>query len=186
VVLRIHQHAPTAHKDNPRYLVNATFKASLIGGGLLALIYIGMSFVTAMHGTHPLVIAARPDQLIGAVSLAILGKQAGIIAVLATALACLTTAISLTVIFAEFLQKHIFKNKVHYVMCVVLTLLVTFFMSLLSFSGIMKLILPVIIVFYPVFIVLSLLNIGHKLFGWNVIKLPLVATFFASLAVYYW
>ena len=186
VVLRIHQHAPTTHKNNSRYLVMATLKASFVGGGLLALTYIGMSFVTAIHGSHPLVAAARPDQLIGAVALAILGKQAGIIAVLATALACLTTAISLTVIFAEFIQKHLFKNKLSYVACVALTLLVTFGMSLLSFSGIMKLILPVIIVFYPVFIVLSLLNIAYKLFGWQTIKLPLVLTFFASLAIVYW
>jgi LIVCS family branched-chain amino acid:cation transporter len=185
VVLRIHQYAPITHKDNSRYLVMATLKASLIGGGLLALSYIGMSFVTALHGTHPIVAAARPDQLIGAVALAILGKQAGILAVLATALACLTTAISLTVIFSEFIQKHLFKNKLNYVACVALTLLITFGMSLLSFSGIMKLILPVIIVFYPVFIVLSLLNIGHKLFGLQMIKLPLLITFFVSLAIYW-
>ncbi|MFU8797362.1 MAG: branched-chain amino acid transport system II carrier protein [Gammaproteobacteria bacterium] len=186
IVLRIHEHAPPTQRNNPRYLVKATFKASLVGGGLLALVYMGMSFVTALHGTHPFVAAARPDQLIGAISLAIMGQQAGIIAVLATGLACLTTAISLTVIFAEFLQKHIFKHKINYLSCVVLTLLVTFGMSLLSFAGIMKLILPVLIIFYPVFIVLSLFNIGHKLFGLEMIKLPLILTFVASLSIYLW
>jgi LIVCS family branched-chain amino acid:cation transporter len=181
VVLKIHQHAPLTHKNDSRYLVIATLKASLIGGGLLALTYIGMSYVTSIHGTHPVVAAARPDQLIGAISFVMLGQHAGIFAVLATALACLTTAISLTVIFSEFLQKHIFSNRVGYVYCVALTLLIAFGMSLLSFSGIMRLILPVIMVFYPVFIVLSLLNIGHKLFGLKIIKLPLVITFFVSL-----
>jgi LIVCS family branched-chain amino acid:cation transporter len=137
-----------------------------------------------LHGTHPVLAAAQPDQLIGAVSAAMLGREAGIIAVLAMTLACLTTAISLTIIFSEFLRKHLFANKLDYTWCVVITAGITFCVSLLGFSGIVKAILPIIMVLYPVFIVLSLLNIGHKLFGLQMVRLPLLLTFLLSLGIY--
>lgn len=165
-------------------LLTKMFKASLIGAILLSIIYAGMSFVSAFHSSN--IEEISKDQLLAAVSFAVLGSHAGLIASLATALACLTTAITLSAVFAEFLNKTVFQGKVHYRVCLLITLVITFGMSYLKFAGIVKLILPLITICYPVLIVLCLMNIAYKLFDFKLVKTPVAIAFIASLSLYFW
>lgn len=185
IITGISSHAINTNQNNSRYLFLTTLKVSLIGGGLLALTYIGMSHVTALHGQHPTLLEATPDQLIAALSWILLGEQASVIAAIITALACLTTAISLTIIFAEFLQNYLFAGKITYTYSLFITLIMAFFVSLLGFSGIMKLLLPLLKIFYPVFITLSVVNIAYKMWGFKMVKTPVYLTLLISLGIYF-
>lgn len=185
IITGISTHAINTNQNNSHYLFLTTLKVSLIGGGLLALTYIGMSHVTSLHGQHPDLLEATPDQLIAALSWIFLGEHASLIAAIITALACLTTAISLTVIFAEFLQNYLFRGKITYAYSLFITLILTFLVSLLGFSGIMKLLLPLLKIFYPVFITLSIVNIAYKMWGFKIVKTPVYLTLLISLWVYF-
>jgi LIVCS family branched-chain amino acid:cation transporter len=173
---------PEGQKDFRR-LITMTLKASCLGAFLLALVYIGSSYVAAYNSE--ILKSVPPDEILATLSLQILGPYAGIVAVSAVALACLTTAIALAAVFAEYLHEDITFEKIGYVPCLIFTLIATFLMSTLNFSGIMNFLGPILIVCYPALIVLSVVNLMYKLYGFKLVLLPVGVVFILSLIVYW-
>lgn len=173
-----------SEKTSYRTIINVALKASAIGAFLLSIVYVGFSYVSAFHSESLGEIAK--DQLAGIIAIQVLGPYAGIIACVAVALACLTTAIALAAVFAEFIHIDVTKNKVGYIPSLILTLIITFFVSTLKFDGIVMFILPILQILYPALIVLTLCNIAYKLWGFEWVKTPVLLTFIASLVAYFW
>ena len=170
-------------KTNDKAIIKMTLKASIIGASLLSLVYIGFSLVAAFHSES--LSGVNQDQLIGMIAIHVLGPYAGVFACIAVALACLTTAIALAAVFAEFLHKDIFQNKVGYIQALIGTLIVTFFISTLNFMGIAKILFPILQICYPALIALSLLNLAYKLFHFKPIKIPVLVVLVISLANFF-
>lgn len=158
-------HAATP--EQTRELFKTSLKASCIGGGLLSLIYFGFSLVAASHASALQI--TDQGELLGALTLKILGPYAGLVASATIALACLTTAIALAAVFAEFLQQTIFRHTVSYIQALLLTLAVGFAISLLEFNGIVTLLAPLLQIAYPALIVFTIYNIISK---WQNISSP--------------
>lgn len=151
-----------------RRLLGIAFAGSLIAAVLLAAVYLAFSFLAAGYSSF---LTEMPNhQLLGALAYKILGPYAGMVASAAVLFACLTTEIALTVVFAEFLHETIFKEKVSYTFSLLLTLSVAFLISTLRFEGISAFLAPVLQNFYPALIVLSLLNVMHKIYGFQPVK----------------
>lgn len=168
---------------NYKKLAIQSFKASAIGAFLLSIIYIGFSFVSAYHSEH---LSGLPaDELAGMIAMHVLGPYAGIVACLAVALACLTTAIALVVVFADFINQDISKGKVSYEMGLIITLVITFFVAIMNFTQIAAFLGPILQIAYPALIMLTVMNILNKLYGVKFIKLPVWIVFVASLVNYY-
>ncbi len=162
-------------------LAKVGLKAGIIGGFLLGFVYTGFCMVSAYWGAQ---LVGVPDADIFAVlSRLVLGEAGGFLANVTVAVACLTTAIALTVVFASYLHKEILKEKYAYHYALIATVLTTIFMSNLGFSGIMKLIIPVIFMIYPAMIVLAIMHIVDKLWGVRCIKIPVVLTFLVCLGL---
>lgn len=153
-----------------RLMIKNSLISSVIGAFLMAVVYIGMSYVAALHSSS--LVGCRKEVLLGTIALQVLGSYAGIATCLAVVFACLTTAIALTAVFAEFFQQAIMKDRISYRTSLIVTLAVAFFMSTLEFSGIMAFLMPVVKVLYPALLLLSLWNIASKL--WHQRKAPLV------------
>jgi len=170
------------HTKNFRNVIFLTLKASLIGMGLLAVIYIGFSYVAAFHSD--VLVGLGREHLLGAIALHILGPYAGIVAIMAVSLACLTTAIALAAVFSEFLHNDLTQGKLPYIPSLVITLIVCYFVSTLGFSGIARFLEPILVVCYPALIVLTIFNIGHKLSHVKMVKTPFAIATVASLANY--
>lgn len=173
----------TSHAGNYKKLAIQSFKASAIGAFLLSIIYIGFSFVSAFHSEH---LSGMPaDELAGMIAMHVLGPYAGIVACLAVALACLTTAIALVVVFADFINQDISKGKVSYEMGLIITLVITFFVAIMNFTQIAAFLGPILQIAYPALIMLTVMNILNKLYGVEFIKLPVLIVFVVSLVNYY-
>jgi LIVCS family branched-chain amino acid:cation transporter len=157
------------------------FKASLIGAGLLSMIYIGFSYVAAHHSMA--LDGTGADQLLGRIGQIVLGQHAGLVVCMSIALTCLTTAIALTVVSAEFLQRRITKERLSYEWSLVTVLVVTVLVSTLEFTGIVKLLAPVLEVVYPSMLVLCVMNVFHKLLNYQPVKVPVFVTL--SLMLYF-
>ena len=159
-----------------------TLKASCIGASLLAIVYVGISFVAAGHSEY---LGKYPtEEMLGQLSMKMLGPYAGIIAVLAVAMACLTTAIALAAVFAEYIHEDITNYRVSYKAALIFTLVSAFFMSTLNFAGIMSFLAPILTFIYPSLIVLAFVSVLHKLYGYQQIKLPVYATFGATVLIH--
>lgn len=138
-----------------------SLKASLVGGFFLTLIYLGFSLVAAWHAAS--LSTVDKGELLAVLTLKILGPYAGLVASATIALACLTTAIALAAVFAEFLQRTLFRNKISYFQSLIITLIGGFAVSLLEFTAIVSLIAPLLQYAYPGLIVLTIFNIVAKL-----------------------
>jgi len=167
---------------NHRYRAIVGLKAGLIGVSLLAIVYVGMSLVALYHG-HGL---EASGQLFSMLSFKILGGHGAIIIAVAVLMACLSTSIALTAVVAEYLQQEVFKNKTSYFVGLILVCLLSIPLSTMGLDGVLGLTGgPLVYILYPMLIALTLCNIAYKLFGFNYIKLPVLATFIISL-ISYW
>jgi branched-chain amino acid:cation transporter, LIVCS family len=162
-------------REAQRLVVRRFVKASFIAAGLLAVVYGGLCLTSAYHGEALQGVA--PEALVGRLGFAILGKWGGLVSAVAVAMACLTTAISLTVIFADYIRKYWFRERLSHPVCLFLSVATAVLFANLGFGGIMQLLAPVLAIAYPGLIVLSALNIAHKLYEFRPIKVPVLATF---------
>ncbi|MEI6242143.1 MAG: branched-chain amino acid transport system II carrier protein, partial [Chlamydiota bacterium] len=139
--------------QTPKSMIRQGVRAGLLGGGLLALIYIGFGVLAAIYSSE---LKNIPQvELLSVLATKVLGFWGGILANLTVAVACLTTAVALTTVLAEYISVEILKNKIPYIWALLLIILITAGMVNLGFNGIMVVLSPVIGALYPSFIVLS-------------------------------
>ncbi len=143
--------------DSPEAVRQRTLRAGYIGAALLAAVYICFCYIASHHTSH--MAGLTTDQLLGALTLHLLGPGAGLLASVTVALACLTTAIALIAVFADFLSQYICQNKISYRTALIASLLVTFMISTIELTGIMTFLAPVLEVLYPILIALTAYNI---------------------------
>lgn len=169
----------TDDKKKNKSIFILTLKAGAIGVSLLAVIYIGFIKLSAFYGER--LSAVKSVEVLGALANEVLGQRASVVSSVAVALACLTTAIALSAVFTEFVYEKLFLKKIRYSVCLIGSLILTFLFSTLNFEGIMAVLGPVLQVCYPAIVVLSVLNIAHKLFGFKMVKTPVFITLGGSL-----
>ncbi|MFK7822535.1 MAG: branched-chain amino acid transport system II carrier protein [Oligoflexales bacterium] len=161
-------------EKQPKELLGVYLKASSIGMGLLAAIYIGMCFVAAIHGSG--LKLSSPDKALGELVLQILGSYAGLVVCAAVSLACLTTAISLTVVFSEFMAKHVSRDRISYRWMLVGTLIISFVVSTLRFEGIQGIVVPILKLSLPSLMVFTGLNLANRFYGFKPVKSIVLGT----------
>lgn len=127
--------------------------ASLIAAGLLMVTYVGLCWLSANHGSG-LIATVAPEDLLHVIAVRVLGPMGGVVSAIAVFLACLTTAISLGAVFAEYL-----KGFGDYQKALGATLAITALMANLGFSGIVQIWGPILEILYPILICLCLYNL---------------------------
>jgi len=165
-----------------RVIARYALQASFIGAALLGAVYAGFILVASYYGNS--LAGLSGEVLLGSIAHIILGKIGGLFVSLAVVLACLTTALALASVFAEFLHIHVFRKVVCYRSSLILTLITTFIFANLKFSEIVAMLYPVLVIIYPVLMVLTLVNIAYKLHGFKPVKTPVVLATIASIAWY--
>lgn len=183
IIVCLKQYIEPSEQHNHKRIIFLALKASLIALFLLAAIYIGFSYVAAYHSE--ILASVKQEQMISFVALQTLGIYGGLVTCTAVALACLTTAIALSAVFAEFLRKDVCNEKISYELSLFFTMVVTFFVSTLNFTGIVNMLTPVLQVLYPVLIVLCLVNIFYKTHHFQPVKWPVYTTLALSLLAYF-
>jgi LIVCS family branched-chain amino acid:cation transporter len=164
---------------NQKEIILQALIASLIGASLLGIVYIGLNYAAAFHSSN--LNGVPQDELPGRLATLILGPYAGVVACGAVSLACLTTAIALAAVFAEFVHVDFSKGYISYSTALILTLLISYFVSTLHFTGIVAFLTPILQVCYPSLILLSILNIAHKLSHFKPVKVPVYTLFIITL-----
>lgn len=167
--------------DSKKSLMSLALRSSLVGMGFLFLVYAGLSYVSAnLRGG---LVGVPGDKLLGVISTMTMGEIAAFIANAVVSLSCLTTAISLALVSAEFFKKDVFLNKVSYFNCLLVTMVITLVVSLLGFSGIMSMVIPILMVICPAVITLVIVNALNYFYGFRYIRGPVYGVFAVSLAV---
>jgi LIVCS family branched-chain amino acid:cation transporter len=154
--------------------------ASIIGAGLLGLIYIGFIFLGAEYA--PQLEGVSPDKLLMVVASINIGKLAVPLVSIVFVMACLTTAAILVSLFAEFLSKSVSRGKITRHPATLITLLITFSMSMLGFTGITVWLGALTEIVYPSLIALALGNIWKKRTGYDISRLAFISVLVVAVA----
>lgn len=169
--------------QKPRLLAWVGFKAGILGVTLLGIVYIGMSALGAYHG-HGLE-HVNAGELFREVSFRILGGYGAFIIATAVLMACLSTAIALSAVVAEYAQFTIFRNHIGFAGSLILVLLACMPLSTVGLGQVLKLTAgPITYIGYPVLIAVTCCNIAYKLVNFKPIKVPVAITFIVALVSY--
>lgn len=172
-----------------KQLVPTYVKASIVGGGLLGLIYVGLSYISATHASH--LTSEMPVRILADLSIYLLGDKLGLMANIAIFLACLTTIMSLAlavvdVLHVETMNTWIGKKLPYsYGVMMFICVLVSVIFSNLGFEKIMGFLVPILQICYPALIVLAICNILYKLYDYRWVKIPVYGTLAFTLALRY-
>jgi LIVCS family branched-chain amino acid:cation transporter len=151
---------------------NETFKlgiaSSLLGGGLIALIYCLFTYLGAHYS---LKIAHAPaEEYLAMITRMSLGNFAAIIFAVTMFFACLTTASTLAKLFAEFLSHDICREKLSWSWSIIITTIASYILSLAGFAFIASTLGVILTFIYPALIVFTISSIAHKRFGFQYTK----------------
>ena len=155
-------------KENENESMSDFFKASLVGAGLLSLVYAILVLLGSMYA--PELNGVKPEEMLGFVAQQALGPFAAPVVCVTVILACFTTAIVLSSLFSDFLKTEVLKNRLNNATCLLITMAIAFGISTLEFAGIMKIIGPILEFTYPALIVFTITSIFHKLWGLKIVR----------------
>ena len=161
--------------SSPQFL-KIFLKSAGIGGGLLAIVYFSLVFLGAIYSQE--LSAVAPESMFGFIAHKALGAYSAPIVCVAVILACLTTAVVLASLFADFLKSDIAQNRLPYALSMGITLAIAFLISTLEFAGIAAFLAPILEALYPALITLTILNICTHLWGFKARRWPVFLTFF--------
>lgn len=167
----------------PKKMLWLNLKGSLVATICLAAVYGGMAWSAVNYAEQ--VSTFPKDQALIGLSLSILGDWASVFVAAAVSLACLTTAISLCMSSAEAFGRFT-GGRINYPVGLVLTLLLSFAISNLEFSGIQAFIVPILKIVLPSICVLTLVNVLHRVTGFKMIRTPVAVTLAVTLFFYFW
>lgn len=157
-------------------------KAGALGVSLLALVYLGMSFLSLYHG-HGLV---PSSDLFRVLSYRILGTHGALVIGTAVLMACFSTSIALAAVVGEYFHLTVFNRKVSYELSLLIVLLLCIPLSTFGLDQVRALTGgPLVYVGYPAIVTLTLCNLAYKTIGFTPVKLPVAATFLIALISYY-
>lgn len=142
---------------NGKVLFRISLQSILIGGTLLALAYIGFVALGARYA--PDLAGIKPESLLVVIADKTLGALALPIVGYTMAIACLATAVILTILFVDFLYTEITRGKIGEKTSIFITISITFAMSLLGFSQICLVLGGILELAYPALIGLAVGNI---------------------------
>lgn len=158
-------------------------KASFLAAFLLAMMYIGLTYVSSYY-TPILSQPHQPEERLACISYHLLGPIGALFSCVAVALSCLTTAIPISIISADYIHKDLLKGKGSLYIATIISLGISAAMANIGFMGIAKFLSPILNILCPGLIILSILNIFHKLYEMRMRKMPVYLAFALSTISY--
>lgn len=167
-----------------KQVFSMALQGGLLGSLLLGAVYAGFVIVSSFQS----IICQGIDEkkLLSELAFQLLGQAGGVLASVTIAVACLTTAVALTTVFADYLSKDFFKKAISYHTALYITLFITLIFANYGFETIMSLVAPVIMILYPALIALALANVVFKLFEVNLSKVAFYGVLAFTLVINYY
>ncbi len=156
ILLKVKEHRIENKKINEIFL-----KSCIFAGLILGTVYIGFILIALGHASYLRHI--NTVQMIQVISKLILGNFGSLFIGICVLFACISTATALTDVTTQFFYETMFNKKISRTICLIIVLIITFFMTIIGFSGIMNIATPILEIIYPALIVYCILIIVKKL-----------------------
>lgn len=138
--------------------IRKAFYAGIIGMSVLALVYFGLIILAARNAE--LLKNIPKEQVLPFISTNLLGKYLSIIPVVAIILACMTTSIAMTSVYAEFIGEKFLKEKdPPTLVSSSVSALLSMGMSFLGLNAVIAITWPILQISCPLLIILAIYNV---------------------------
>ena len=134
--------------------------ASKIGIGILGLVYLGLTYLGATY--HTVIEGLPATQLLPVLAQHVIGSRGGIVIAMIIILSCLTTVVSLSKIYTQYIFELLQLPKKYYFHVLIAVNLICYIVSWLGFASISDLLIPILKIIYPALIALTLLSLMIK------------------------
>ena len=168
--------------ENSKQVFKKMLKACLIATALLSAMYVGLTYIASYY-TH-LLPSHLPEERLAAIARYLLGPQGAFFSCIAVAMACLTTAIPVVSICADYIKKDLLKDRCTPLFSLLIALGISGIIANLGFIGIANMLSPILQILCPGLIVLSVLNIANKMYNVRLAKAPVYTAFALSTIGY--
>lgn len=168
--------------ENRRSIFKKMMKSCLLAGFLLAGMYVGLTYLASFY--TPILPVHAPEERLAVISMFLLGTKGAFFSCLAVSTICLTTAIPISAISADYIQKDFMRGKGNHFAATLISLGLSAIVANLGFMGIANMLGPILEILCPGLIILSILNILHKLYEMRTRRLPVFAAFAISFVGY--
>ncbi len=164
-----------------KYTISIFLKSALLGGGVLSAVYFILVSLGSFYAAS--LVNCPPQEMLALIATKTLGSFGAPCVCIAVVLACFTTAIVLSSLFADFLHKDVSRGKLGNKTSLLITLAIGLIVSSFGFSGIAKYLAPLVEIIYPALIMLTVVNIAHKFWGLKNSHWPVTLTLAAKLGL---
>jgi LIVCS family branched-chain amino acid:cation transporter len=131
--------------------------ACIVGGSLLALVYLGFVYLGSKYSS--LISDLNTEKLLISIAYHTLGEYAAPVIGVTIAMACFTTGVVLTLLFSEFFAEKINIRKLNRHVMIIITLAIAYAMTFLGFAAIASFLATILVVLYPALIALAFSSI---------------------------
>jgi len=180
IIVRLIKLNTTSQDLSTKRIAIRCLKGGIISGLIMTAFYIGLGLLGAYYG-HIVNPCMNGAEIFRTITMHVIGSYGITILAIGILIACISTLVALAAIFSEYLRKDILNNKINYIQSLSITLLITTFISNFGLSNILKFGMPIINFGYPVIVVITLCNAAYQLFGFKIIKAPVLITTIAMI-----
>ena len=138
--------------------IRKSFFSGLTGMTVLAIVYIGLIYLSAQHAS--VFENISKDQILPYVTMHFLGKQFSFIPALAIVLACFTTSVAMLSVYTTFIYEEYFsKFRYGYPLSMAFGLIISYALSIFTMDQIMRITSPVLHIACPLLIIMASINL---------------------------
>jgi LIVCS family branched-chain amino acid:cation transporter len=170
---------------NPRVTATVGLQSGLIGMTLLGVVYIGLAALSGYYGQQ--LVGLGIGELLHTMAFNILGTYGAFFVSLAVLMACLSTAVALSAVVAEYVERTLFRENISFSTALVMVMVASVPLATFGLDKVLRLAAgPIVYIAYPVLITLTMCNIAYKVSDFKWVKVPVLITFIAALISYLW
>jgi branched-chain amino acid:cation transporter, LIVCS family len=136
--------------------------SGFIGMSVLAFVYVALIWMSSRNAA--LLAPLAKDQLLPFISMQFLGPTLSLIPVGVVFLACMTTSVAMLSVFSDFVKENYFTWDKSSKFSVFSGVALTYFLSLITFDGLMVVTTPILEISCPLLILLAVYNLAKKFF----------------------
>lgn len=157
-------------------------KSSVITATIMTGFIVGFSYLGAYYA-HLVTPDMNGAEIFSAITLDVTGTYGITLLIISVLLACISTFVALITVFADYVQKEVFENRISYHQSLMISLSISLIISHYGLSNILMYSTPFVTFGYPIIIAITMCNLGYKLFGIQTIKIPVLLTTLCMIAI---
>ena len=151
----------TAEDNDRKSLLKNGLQASVIGAALMTIVYAGFMYLGSAYAG--LACSAKPEEILPTIANHALGTYGGLALSSTVIFSCLTTSVALITCWIDTLKSFASIQKLPHTVILAVSLIISFALSTLGFSGISRFLGPILTFIYPVLIVMAIVHVVREM-----------------------